>query len=114
MYPSHTIKSAAIVFGLFGILDFWVFTFLVYSMASIARSIANVSKRRVFVVGVGMTKFEKPGNKEWDYPDMGKIAAERALQDACVPYSAVEQVYELNITWEFNFIFILFIPLIYF
>jgi len=23
---------------------------------------------RVYVVGVGMTKFEKPGSREWDYP----------------------------------------------
>ena len=27
---------------------------------------------RTFVVGVGMTKFEKPGTKDWDYPDMGQ------------------------------------------
>ena len=27
---------------------------------------------RTFVVGVGMTKFEKPGSKDWDYPDMGR------------------------------------------
>ena len=28
---------------------------------------------RVFVVGVGMTKFEKPGRREgWDYPDMAQ------------------------------------------
>jgi len=26
--------------------------------------------RKVFVVGVGMTKFEKPGSRDWDYPDM--------------------------------------------
>lgn len=31
--------------------------------------------RRVFVVGVGMTKFEKPGKKEWDYPDMAKYTS---------------------------------------
>lgn len=30
--------------------------------------------RRVFVVGVGMTKFEKPGSREWDYPDMAREA----------------------------------------
>jgi hypothetical protein len=23
---------------------------------------------KVFVIGVGMTKFEKPGAKDWDYP----------------------------------------------
>src|SRR5207244_1259043 len=27
--------------------------------------------RKVFVVGVGMTKFEKPATREWDYNDMG-------------------------------------------
>ena len=30
--------------------------------------------RKVYVIGVGMTKFEKPGSKEWDYPDMAKEA----------------------------------------
>ena len=37
--------------------------------------------RKVYVVGVGMTKFEKPGSKEWDYPDMAKEAGEKALAD---------------------------------
>ena len=91
---------------------------------------------RVFVVGVGMTKFEKPGAKvshyalctafrglqsaivppnrsnfhvstdrpvttrcwlacaqDWDYPDMARIAATRALKDACISYDEVQQVY---------------------
>ena len=47
--------------------------------------------RKVFVVGVGMTKFEKPGAKGWDYPDMAKEAGEKALADAGVPYDAIEQ-----------------------
>jgi len=47
--------------------------------------------RKVFVVGVGMTKFEKPGSKQWDYPDMAKEAGTKALQDAGIPYAAVEQ-----------------------
>ncbi len=47
--------------------------------------------RKVFVVGVGMTKFEKPGSKAWDYPDMAREAGTKALQDAGIPYSAVEQ-----------------------
>ncbi|XP_006126447.2 sterol carrier protein 2 [Pelodiscus sinensis] len=48
--------------------------------------------RRVFVVGVGMTKFEKPGVREdWDYPDMAKEAGQKALADSGIPYSAVEQ-----------------------
>jgi sterol carrier protein 2 len=38
-----------------------------------------------------MTKFEKPGSKQWDYPDMAKEAGSKALQDAGIPYAAVEQ-----------------------
>jgi acetyl-CoA acetyltransferase len=49
--------------------------------------------RKVFVVGVGMTKFEKPGSKEgWDYPQMAKEAGTKALEDAGIPYADVEQV----------------------
>jgi len=48
--------------------------------------------RKVYVIGVGMTKFEKPGSREWDYPDMAKEAGEKALADAGIPYSAIEQV----------------------
>jgi len=46
---------------------------------------------KVFVVGVGMTKFEKPGRRDWDYPDMGKIAIERALRDSSLSFDAIEQ-----------------------
>ena len=46
---------------------------------------------KVYVVGVGMTKFEKPGSKEWDYPDMAKEAGEMALQDAGIAFEDVEQ-----------------------
>ena len=48
--------------------------------------------RKVYVIGVGMTKFEKPGAREWDYPDMAKESGEKALADAGIPYSAIEQV----------------------
>src|SRR5882762_6851563 len=48
---------------------------------------------RTFVVGVGMTKFDKPGTKEGDYPDWAKEAGEKALADAGVPYDSVEQAY---------------------
>jgi sterol carrier protein 2 len=47
--------------------------------------------RKVFVVGVGMTKFEKPGSKAWDYPDMAKEAGTKALADAGVSYDKIEQ-----------------------
>ncbi|XP_054837294.1 sterol carrier protein 2 isoform X2 [Eublepharis macularius] len=50
--------------------------------------------KRVFVVGVGMTKFEKPGSREdFDYPNMAKEAGQKALADAGIPYSAVEQAF---------------------
>jgi len=47
--------------------------------------------RKVFVVGVGMTKFEKPGSRDWDYPQMVKEAASKALADAEVGYGDVQQ-----------------------
>ncbi len=47
--------------------------------------------RKVFVVGVGMTKFEKPGSKEWDYPDMAREAGGKALADAGLAITDVEQ-----------------------
>ncbi|MDQ3409406.1 MAG: lipid-transfer protein, partial [Actinomycetota bacterium] len=48
---------------------------------------------RTFVIGVGMTKFEKPGSKEWDYPDMARESGTRALQDAGIDYDLVEQAF---------------------
>jgi acetyl-CoA acetyltransferase len=45
------------------------------------------------VIGVGMTKFDKPGTKEGDYPDWAKEAGEKALADAGIPYDTVEQAY---------------------
>jgi acetyl-CoA acetyltransferase len=48
--------------------------------------------RKVYVVGVGMTQFEKPGRREnWDYPDMAKEAGTKALEDAGIPYAEIEQ-----------------------
>lgn len=50
--------------------------------------------RRVFVVGVGMTRFCKPEKdfdpKAPDYPDFAKVAVQRALEDACVSYKDIE------------------------
>jgi acetyl-CoA acyltransferase len=49
---------------------------------------------RAFVVGVGMTKFEKPGSREgWDYPQMAKESGTKALQDAGIDYAEVQQGY---------------------
>jgi len=47
--------------------------------------------RKVYVVGVGMTKFEKPGSRDWDYPDMAEEAGKKALADAGISYDQVEQ-----------------------
>lgn len=47
---------------------------------------------KVYVVGVGMTKFEKPGRREgWDYPDMARESGTNALADAGIDYSEIEQ-----------------------
>ncbi|WP_454194124.1 lipid-transfer protein [Nocardia sp. Marseille-Q1738] len=58
---------------------------------------------KVYVVGVGMTKFEKPGRRRveeadgttraWDYPDMAKESGTKALADAGIAYDLVEQAY---------------------
>ncbi|SFS14580.1 Acetyl-CoA acetyltransferase [Microbacterium sp. cf046] len=49
---------------------------------------------RVFVVGVGMTKFEKPGRREgWDYPDMARESGTKALEDAGLDFDAIEEAY---------------------
>ena len=47
--------------------------------------------KKVFVVGVGMTKFEKPGSKDWDYPDMVREAGTMALKDAGITFDEVQQ-----------------------
>ena len=48
--------------------------------------------KKVFVVGVGMTKFEKPGSRDWDYPDMARESGTNALQDAGIAYDLIDQV----------------------
>ena len=46
----------------------------------------SANGNRTFVIGVGMTKFDKPGTKEGDYPDWAKEAGEKALADAGIDY----------------------------
>ncbi len=48
--------------------------------------------RDVFVAGVGMVPFTKPGASE-PYPVMAAQAAQGALSDACVDYAQVQQAY---------------------
>ncbi|VDM09930.1 unnamed protein product [Wuchereria bancrofti] len=66
---------------------------------------ASNEKPKVYIIGVGMTKFTKPGSvSNWDYPDMVKEAGKtfseflnlqndlnKALSDAKLQYSDVEQ-----------------------
>lgn len=48
-------------------------------------------KSKVYVVGVGMTKFEKPGRRDnFDYNVMGKEATLKALDDAGISYRDVK------------------------
>lgn len=47
---------------------------------------------KVYVVGVGLTRFEKPGARpQWDYPDMAREAIQAALKDANIHYSSIQQ-----------------------
>ncbi|WP_436499266.1 lipid-transfer protein [Actinokineospora sp. HUAS TT18] len=49
---------------------------------------------KAYVIGVGMTKFEKPGRREgWDYPQMARESGTNALADAGISYDQVEQAY---------------------
>ena len=48
---------------------------------------------RTFVIGVGMTRFDKPGVKEDDYPQWAKEAGTKALEDAGVVYGSVQQAF---------------------
>ncbi|MFT8178693.1 lipid-transfer protein [Mycobacteroides chelonae] len=54
---------------------------------------------RVFVIGVGMTKFEKPGRRknddgsDWDYPHMTLESGTKALEDAGIAFDDVQQAY---------------------
>ena len=49
---------------------------------------------KVYVVGVGMTKFEKPGRRDgWDYPQMAKESGTKALLDAGIEFDEVEEAY---------------------
>lgn len=48
---------------------------------------------RAYVIGVGMTNFEKPGSREWDYPDMARESGTNALRDAGIDYERVRQAY---------------------
>ncbi|MDQ8701301.1 lipid-transfer protein [Streptomyces sp. LHD-70] len=47
---------------------------------------------KTYIVGVGMTKFEKPETRDWQYWDMAKEAGTKALEDAGISYGKVEQV----------------------
>lgn len=48
-------------------------------------------RTKVYIIGVGMTKFEKPGKRtDFDYPVMVKEAVTKALQDAKVSYDNVK------------------------
>ncbi|WP_405879440.1 lipid-transfer protein [Streptomyces sp. NBC_01136] len=47
---------------------------------------------KAYVAGVGMTRFEKPETREWQYWDMVREAGSGALADAGITYADVEQV----------------------
>lgn len=51
-----------------------------------------MSQVKVYVVGVGMTKFEKPGKRDdFDYPQMAKEAVTKALNDAGIQHADIKQ-----------------------
>lgn len=61
-------------------------------MRPFARALSTSARRPVYVIGVGMTKFNKPGTSGMDYPALVKAAGQAALADASVTLDDVEQV----------------------
>src|SRR5579862_1815393 len=53
---------------------------------------AHHMSKRVNVIGVGMTKFAKPGASE-EYNVMAAKAIKAALEDAKVPYGEIQQAF---------------------
>ena len=53
----------------------------------------SIKQRRVFVVGVGMTKFLKPGKHKLEYTDLASIAVQRAIDDCGVSRHSIDSVY---------------------
>uniref|UniRef100_A0A146MBB2 Sterol carrier protein 2 n=2 Tax=Lygus hesperus TaxID=30085 RepID=A0A146MBB2_LYGHE len=47
-------------------------------------------KTKVYVIGVGMTKFYRPGKTDRDYPDLAKEAVEKALQDSGLTIDSIK------------------------
>ena len=53
--------------------------------------ISRMSSTKVYIVGVGVTKFEKPGKRQGvDYTDYVLQAASKALLDANINYDRVQ------------------------
>jgi sterol carrier protein 2 len=52
-----------------------------------------MTTQRTFVIGVGMTKFDKPGTKEGDHTDWAQEAGRLALEDAGIPYDRIGQAF---------------------
>lgn len=51
-------------------------------------------KKKVYIVGVGMTKFYKPSRKDiGDYPDFSPQAVKRAMRDANITFDEIEQIF---------------------
>uniref|UniRef100_A0A914XJ86 Uncharacterized protein n=1 Tax=Plectus sambesii TaxID=2011161 RepID=A0A914XJ86_9BILA len=62
------------------------------SLRSVVATMVNPQKSKVYIIGVGMTKFVKPQSVPGlDYPDMVKEAVNKALSDAKVKYSDIQQ-----------------------
>ncbi|KAI9217066.1 thiolase-like protein [Blastocladiella britannica] len=54
----------------------------------------SANRNKVYVIGVGMTKFIKPGKPESpDYPEMAREAITKALIDANITYPTVESAF---------------------
>lgn len=60
--------------------------------------------RKTYVIGVGMTKFERP-KPLVEYTDLGKEAVTKALNDAKLDYKAIQVQNFIEIRNNFDIIF---------
>lgn len=55
-------------------LSVWLTDWLYLDWSAGDYSIQLFALMAAYVIGVGVTKFEKPQTRNWDYPDMGREA----------------------------------------
>lgn len=57
---------------------------------------------KAYVIGVGMTKFAKPGSQDWDYPDVARQTGTNALRGAEIDVAELHEFSLPAAPWMFG------------